>query len=250
MGIGERIRRRRLELGFTRNELAERVRVTPSAIANYENDISNPKPDILIALFHTLEVDANYLYGDYLSDSVIRKIYGVPLTKEEEEAVKKYRHLTEDGKRLVRVVIDEEYERAMAQKWITLQCYLPGVRKLNMGFILQEYVRKIRIRETNIPEGTDFCFQIKIDRYEPVFRKDDVVAVCKEEVGHNDMGLFCLNGICYIRTLCIEENICRLRALNVMDEDIIVEKQDNLHCMGRIIGKVYGEFEIFESDKE
>ena len=28
MGIGERIRRRRVELGFTRNELAEKVHVT------------------------------------------------------------------------------------------------------------------------------------------------------------------------------------------------------------------------------
>ena len=47
MGIGERIRRRRVELGFTRNELAEKVHVTPSAVANYENNISIPKLELL-----------------------------------------------------------------------------------------------------------------------------------------------------------------------------------------------------------
>lgn len=44
MGIGERVRKRRVELGLTRNELAEKLHVTPSAVANYENNISVPKP--------------------------------------------------------------------------------------------------------------------------------------------------------------------------------------------------------------
>ena len=34
MGIGERVRKRRVELGLTRNELVEKLHVTPSAVAN------------------------------------------------------------------------------------------------------------------------------------------------------------------------------------------------------------------------
>lgn len=61
MGIGERVRKRRVELGLTRNELAEKLHVTPSAVANYENNISVPKPELLISLMKNLGTDANYL---------------------------------------------------------------------------------------------------------------------------------------------------------------------------------------------
>ena len=70
MGIGDKLRSRRLELGLTRNQLAHKVCVTPSAIANYENDISTPKTEILISLINTLGVDANYLYLDYLTNNM------------------------------------------------------------------------------------------------------------------------------------------------------------------------------------
>ena len=42
MDIGNKLRFRRTELNITRNELAKKVHVTPSAIANYENGISYP----------------------------------------------------------------------------------------------------------------------------------------------------------------------------------------------------------------
>ena len=42
MVIGEKLRSRRQEQNLSRNQLAEKIHVTPSAIANYENDISYP----------------------------------------------------------------------------------------------------------------------------------------------------------------------------------------------------------------
>ena len=50
MSLGDRLRQRRQEMGLTRPQLAAKICVTPSAIANYENGISTPKPDILISL--------------------------------------------------------------------------------------------------------------------------------------------------------------------------------------------------------
>ena len=54
MKIGNQIRHRRTELNLSRGELANKIQVTPSAIANYENGISYPKPDILVALMNAL----------------------------------------------------------------------------------------------------------------------------------------------------------------------------------------------------
>ena len=85
MGLGDRLRQRRQEMGLTRPQLAAKICVTPSAIANYENGISTPKPDILISLINVLEVDANYIYSDYLSNNRVSKIYDQTLTAEEIE---------------------------------------------------------------------------------------------------------------------------------------------------------------------
>ena len=42
MEIGKQIRHRRTELNLSRSELANKIHVTPSAIANYENGVSYP----------------------------------------------------------------------------------------------------------------------------------------------------------------------------------------------------------------
>ena len=91
MSLGDKLRQRRQEMGLTRPQLAAKICVTPSAIANYENGISTPKPDILISLINVLEVDANYIYSDYLGNNRISKIYDQALSTEEIDSIKKYR---------------------------------------------------------------------------------------------------------------------------------------------------------------
>ena len=227
MSLGDKLRQRRQEMGLTRPQLAAKICVTPSAIANYENGISTPKPDILISLINVLEVDANYIYSDYLGNNRISKIYDQALSTEEIDSIKKYRELSEEGKRLVRLIVNEEYTRTVARSRITFPCYLPGVR----------------IKQKELPVGTDFCFQIQVDQYLPVFRKFDILALQKRRAGHNEMGLFYLNGIYYIRTLFQEKGECRLRALNVIDEDILVKETDEFRCIGTILGQVNGVLE-------
>lgn len=245
MDIGNKLRFRRTELNITRNELAKKVHVTPSAIANYENGISYPKPDILIALMQALHIDANYLYQDYLPDCVIRSMYG-DLSMEEQEALIRYRLLTEYGKKLVRLVITEEYQRTRKERWVKFPCCLPGERKENSGFLMKQEEKKLQSREENIPKGTDFCFQIQVDCYEPVFRNRDVIALSRRPPRHNELGIFKLNGVCYIRSLYLQDGKCRLCCLNVMDPDIEVSEKDTLSCVGTILGQVFGEIKMEE----
>lgn len=248
MEIGDKLRFRRKELKITRNELAEKVHVTPSAIANYENGISYPKPDILISLMISLEIDANYLYQDYLPEQTIQNLYE-NLSIEEKDALTRYRLLTDYGKKLVRLVIDEEYKRMEKENWITLLCCQSGEWKENSGFLFQKESMEIRCKREHLPVDTDFCFQIQEDCYEPIFRKSDVIALKKRDARHNEMGIFCLNGICYIRTLFQKGEDCRLCSLNVVDADIEVQEGDSLICVGTILGKVFGEVEITVQQK-
>lgn len=248
MGIGEKLRIRRQELNITRSDLAKKIHVTPSAIANYENGISYPKPDILIALIQTLGIDANYLYQDYLPSNQVQSHFGRDLTPAEIDAIKKYRVLTEQSKRLIRMIIHEEYERNLAEEWIEFPCLIPGVRKINTGFLLQDDCRSIKFKRKYELEGMDFCFQVQIDNYQPVFKKYDILALKRTPAEHNEIGLFRLNDIYYIRALYQTHSLCRLCSLNVVDPDIIVAPSDRLECLGTVLGRIYGACEFVSPD--
>ena len=93
------------------------------------------------------------------------------------------------------------------------------------------------MRRKHVPKDSDFCFQVLIDRYQPVFQKNDILALQRINASHNEIGLFWLNGIYYIRILSEEGSIRRLRSLNVIDPDIVVNEQEQLQCIGKILGK-------------
>lgn len=249
MMIGQKLRRRRVDMGLSRSQLAEMIHVTPSAIANYENGVSYPKPDILISLILALEVDANYLYQDYLSNSKVRTLYGEEMSKEEEDALLKYRNLTENGKRLVRLIINEEYERMASDEWVEYRCLLPGVRKLNCAFLLKKEEVRVRFKRKQQLEGMDFCFQVQVDQYEPVFKRYSILAVKAVKAKHNEIGIFRLNGIYYLRMLYQAEEQCKLCSLNVNEPDIEVTEADQMECIGTVLGQIYGTCEILPGEK-
>ena len=71
MSIGSRIKEARMALNYTQSELAEALEITTGAVANYENEVSIPKPEILYKLMNVLKCDANYLYQDIIQRIMI-----------------------------------------------------------------------------------------------------------------------------------------------------------------------------------
>lgn len=105
MGIGSRIREQRLKLGITQQQLALRLGVTPSAVGNYECDVSFPKEEILLRLFDTLGCTPNVLFG----------AEGGGLSPREEELLRKFRVLDEHGKTLIETCAELELQRTGSQ---------------------------------------------------------------------------------------------------------------------------------------
>lgn len=91
MTIGQRLKEARLLRKMTQPELAEAVGVTKGAIGNYETDISSPKEPILIKLMEVLQIDANYLYQDYINSTP-------QLTSDEDHLLNVYRGANEQAK--------------------------------------------------------------------------------------------------------------------------------------------------------
>lgn len=73
MSIGSRIKEARLNKKLTQEELAQLIGVTKGAIANYENQVSIPKLDILLKLMDHLECDPNFIYQDEIRQKAQQK---------------------------------------------------------------------------------------------------------------------------------------------------------------------------------
>ena len=113
MGLSNRLKERREQLGLTQSEVASLLGITPGAVGNYDNGVSTPKADILFKVFDALKCDANYLFQDEMNERS-QEDAATPL--EMEHLVKKYRDLDEHGKKMVDFTLKEEYERSVAEK--------------------------------------------------------------------------------------------------------------------------------------
>lgn len=71
MSIGQRLKEARIIRQMTQEDLAKAVGVTKGAIGNYETEVSSPKESILIKLMEVLQIDANYLYQDFIRPSML-----------------------------------------------------------------------------------------------------------------------------------------------------------------------------------
>ena len=112
MGLSNRLKERREQLGLTQSEVASLLGITPGAVGNYENGVT-PKADILFKVFDALKCDANYLFQDEMNERS-QEDTATPL--EMEHLVKKYRDLDDHGKKMVDFTLKEEYERSIAEK--------------------------------------------------------------------------------------------------------------------------------------
>lgn len=61
--FGDRLRKRREELGLSRNELAGRLGIKPRALGFYETNDREPSFDIVCKLADVLDCSVDYLFG-------------------------------------------------------------------------------------------------------------------------------------------------------------------------------------------
>lgn len=101
MGIGIKIKELRKKQGITQETLARKIGVTPSAVGNYECDVSFPKEEVLMRLFTALSCTPNELFGAENE-----------FTLRERKLLEKYRALDDPGKDRVDAFIEEQLNRA------------------------------------------------------------------------------------------------------------------------------------------
>lgn len=108
----KRIKKLRIDSGYTQEELGNLLNVTKVSICNYENGNRMPSIDTLIDISNLFKVDLDYLIGTdtyVVSDDV--ENYGLRMATEEIELIKElrkhkdlYNNLTSDMKRTIELI--------------------------------------------------------------------------------------------------------------------------------------------------
>ena len=112
-------------------------------------------------------------------------------------------------------------------------------------FILgNEAAARIAISDSDWDERTDYVIRVNGDSMEPDYKDGDNVMVSQHmELDYGDIGIFVVNGKAYIKEYGETELISR----NPDYPNIIVHEADNIVCMGKVIGKLEGKYEIISN---
>ena len=193
MAFGELLRQRREELGISRDELAEQLGVSRSAIGNYETSVSFPKEDVLLQLFNALEVDPNYLFRGSFRSSF-------SCNESERRLLEQYRALPQAARQTVRSVMEgftavqREAERdvPVREKRMIPLYASPAAAGFAAPVFMEDY--EMLLVTDDVPVGAELAVRIQGDSMEPYIADGSVVYVNHDPLQSGDVGIFCVDG--------------------------------------------------------
>lgn len=246
MGMAERIKKRRKEMGYTQAELGEKLGLQASAIAKYENGrVENMKRSVIAKMADALECSPSYLIG--LEDDAPSKNKDViHMDLRELTHIKNYRSLDDFGRDSVDMVTSREMERVkqlkkkediisnmeISEELIPgrIYTYFGEIACAGTGF----YFDDIPTETIEAPDmGGDFIIGVNGDSMEPDYHDGDKLYVKKTEyISHGDVGIFTIGNECFLKEFGEEGLISR----NKDYEDI--PGTEDIRLIGKVIGKV------------
>ncbi len=240
MTFGERIRVRREELGISRDALAAQLGISPSAISNYENDVSFPKREIMLRLFDCLETDPNTLFQDSFIGG------GKVLAQSERKLLEDYRELSHLGRETVRSMIgalracqDEAETSSGPAEPRVIPLYRSPAAAGYAAPAFGEDFDYIPV-EDGVPPGAEFAVRIQGDSMVPYIADGSVVYVNRDPLKVGDVGIFCVDGDILCKQYYKDPaGIVYLFSLNRAraDADVVLSAGSgrSLACFGRVI---------------
>lgn len=196
MGFGEQLRSRRKELGYSREELAQKLGITSSAVGNYETGVSAPRESVLLRLFDVLQVEPNYLYRDFYAAG--RRGEGV--SSEEASLLRKYRELGLTARQTLCTMLDalgvlqaEAEQDRPASEQRTIPLYRSPAAAGYAAPVFGEDYELLTV-DGEVPVGAELAVRIQGDSMEPYIRDKSVVYVNHDPLRPGDVGIFCVDG--------------------------------------------------------
>ncbi|MBT2157209.1 helix-turn-helix transcriptional regulator [Clostridioides difficile] len=125
--LGDRIANLRKELDINQKELATKVGITEASLSRYENNLREPKSEIIVRLAKALETSTDYLLGvnDNTKISKEDKLIIENLSvSEKQKALRKIYSLEKEDREAIEKMIDNAYLKDSLKKRINSLLFL------------------------------------------------------------------------------------------------------------------------------
>ncbi len=218
-------------------ELAQYTGISTSAISAWNKNGTNPATEKLSIIADFLDVSVEYLItGKEKSSSAD------VLSADELEVIDIYNKLTEKskGKWIERgnVLVELQNEQAstidkLETRHIALYA-APASAGLGM-FLDSSDSESIEIALNDISAQATYALRVRGDSMQPKFYDDDIVLIKSQpNIQCGEIGVFVVNHESYIKKL----GDCELISLNSKYENIKLNENDAIYCMGLVLGVV------------
>lgn len=249
MGIGRRLKEAREAVGLTQEQLGKRIGVTGSAITNYEKENSHPKEAVLYALIEELGIEPNFLFQDCVKS--LQKKENAPLTSDAIKLAKDFDGLDGHGRRVVRLVADEEKARCESERTNVIALSAPHIdvkAAAETTYYVVPYYRDFPasagsgleagtqepeelLLTRKPPRGTSYVARVSGNSMEPTFCDNDKIFVMAQDSIYNgQIGIFFMDGGQWIKELGHNELISHNPEYKPR------KMTPDIRCQGRVLG--------------
>ncbi|MGS2517582.1 helix-turn-helix domain-containing protein [Clostridioides difficile] len=111
--LGDRIANLRKELDINQKELATKVGITEASLSRYENNLREPKSEIIVRLAKALETSTDYLLGVNDNTKISKEdkliIENLSVSEKNKKLLEKIYSLEKEDREAIEKMIDNAY---------------------------------------------------------------------------------------------------------------------------------------------
>lgn len=247
MSFSSNLKEARERNGYTKMKMAKLLDIPYTSYNNYENG-REPKIDMILKIARILNVSLYDLVGadrfSQYSGEEPKKSF-IESSNDEIEYLQKYRELDDYGKKSVNDLLNNEYERVTQMKKYQEATVFPTIPKVlygcspsaGIGNYLPDDISESLIMIPDTPQNRKADYVLKVDgqSMEPKYKDGELVLVKRQDqVEIGEVGIYLINGDAVIK----EYQGNYLHSLNKEFPDIIFNEDADVHCMGKVLGKI------------
>ena len=233
--FGDVIRDNRLKRGLSQLQLAEKIGVTKNAVGNWEAQRTRPDFSCVPALCNILGISIGQLFGQPESDH--------DLSMDDQRLLTNYHYLSKDSRKIVDTMIfqllDAQERRlhdyclsGFEQKLFNENRPAAGTGNPLSDRCSGQYIYLRKSREVCL---ADEVVTVSGDSMEPTFHNGDNLLIEHTEcLAPGEIGVFVADGDGYVK----EYQKDGLHSHNPAYPVLHFGEDDNVHCMGRVLGVV------------
>ncbi len=242
---GDRIREFRLMRGMNQPQLAAKLGITKNSITNWEAGTSRPEFDTIVRLCTVLDISADTFFRlPNRADT---------LSGQEWELIRNYRSLSKYDRKTVSNLVDtlidnnvqvfrEECEQSFTRLSVSPLAASAGTGNPLYDTYEQNYVY-LRINRDVC--RADEIISVTGNSMYPTFADGDALLVeHTSNIALGEIGIFVVAGEGYVK----EYRADGLHSHNPKYETIFANEDDNVRCIGRVLGVVSND--LYASPKE